>query len=168
VTGDLCVWTRAINWRGPQDGEDAGRLAVTPEGLVETGEHADYAELWTQADAAPAVALRMADGAGRLGFLVATATAFSLGWGHPRAKDGPPPLERLRAGDAAALDQEFSLGVIEAGKARVTRSTNPLRVGAEPFDPAALRVEVVEISDHDFGGKPRSRRWQVLSREEAA
>ena len=168
VAGDLCVWTRAINWAGPQQGEDAGRLSFTPEGLVETGEHEDYAELWTREDATPGLALRLADDEGRLGFLVATATAFSLGWGDPRAKDGPPLADRLRAGDRSALEQEFSAGVIEKGRARVTRSTNPLRVGAEPFDPAALRLQAVEIADHDFGGKPRSRRWHVLSREESA
>lgn len=165
VTGDLCVWTRAVNWRGPQQGEDAGRLSFTPEGLVETGEHADYAELWTREDAAPCVALSMEDGAGRLGFLVATATAFSLGWGDPGARRGPSLADRLRAGDPAALEQEFSVGVIEGDRARVARSTNPARVGAEPFDPAALNSPIVEVAHQDLCGKSRLRRWRVLIRE---
>lgn len=165
VAGDLCVWTRAINWRGPLDGEDVGRLETTAEGLVETGVHADYAELWTREEARPGLALALADDAGRLGWLVATATAFSLGWGDPGAKAGPPLAERLAARDPAALDQEFSVGAIEAGRARVTRSANPLRVGAAPFDPGDLRGEVVTIADRDFHGRPRTRRWRVVSRE---
>ncbi|SEA35134.1 hypothetical protein [Rubrimonas cliftonensis] len=168
VTGEVCVWTRAINWRGPLDGEDAGRLEATPEGLVETGVHADYAELWTHEDAAPGLALKLADDTGRLGFLVATEDAFSLGWGDPAAKRGAPLAERLARRDADALDQEFSVGVIGGGAARVTRSANPLRVCDPPFDPDDLRGEVVTITDRDFHGRPRSRRWRIVSREEFA
>jgi hypothetical protein len=132
---------------------------------------AEYEELWTRAEAAPVAARAFTDGDGRLAVVVRSATGFSLGWGDPRAMSGPPLADRLAAalrdrdGGAlgAALDAEFSLGAIEGGRARITRSTNPLRVGAEPFDPAALDAPLLVIEDRDVAGAPRARRWRAVA-----
>lgn len=170
VSGDVCTWRRAVNWRGPEDGPDVGRLTVTAEGLLETGVHADYAELWTMRDPAPCRGLALTEG-DRLAVVVWSESAFSLGRGRPHDREGAPLSGRvaaaLAAGDrdalAAAFDAEFSEGVIEGGLARVVRSTAPPRVGATAFAAAALERTRPILTEQHFDGATRAVAWDRIS-----
>ncbi|MFN3613081.1 MAG: hypothetical protein ACK4WC_00770, partial [Rubrimonas sp.] len=141
VVDGVCTWTRAINWRGPEAAPDVGRLALTDGGMIETGVHAEFSELWLRQDGGPVFTRRLADGTGRRAFIVWTEALFTLGIGDPATKAGPPLEARLakaladgdRAALAAILAMEFSHGVFDGGDARVTLSTIPPRVGARPF-----------------------------------
>ena len=47
LSGDHCTWHREINWHGPSEAQDVGAIRFDDDGqMIETGVHADYAELW--------------------------------------------------------------------------------------------------------------------------
>jgi hypothetical protein len=164
----VCAWSRRINWRGPEAGADVGRLELTAEGLVETGVHADYSELWVHLPDGPTRSLALEGPDGALGYLVWSDGAFSFGRGRPDALRGAPLAARLdaalegrdRAALAAALDMEFSAGSFVGAEARVEVSTDPSRVGARAFDQAALEgAGPVEIALTGFDGRVRPTLW---------
>jgi hypothetical protein len=163
-----CVWTRRINWRGPETGVDAGFLEQTEEGLLETGLRASYAELWSKVEGGPARTVALSGPEGALGFVVWSDRGFSLGRGAPRAMSGPPLEARIGAALAArdpaalasAFDMEFSSGAFVGAEARVEVSTDPSRVGARAFDRAALEgAGPVEIALTGFDGRVRAGLW---------
>jgi hypothetical protein len=147
-----------------------GRLALTPEGLVETGVHAAYAERWAMADPAPCRGLALTEG-DRPAVVVWSETAFALGRGRPADGEGAPLGARvaaaLAAGDRAALanalDAEFSDGVIEDGAARVLRSTLPSRVGAVAFAAASLDKARPILTEQDGDGATQAVAWKRVS-----
>jgi hypothetical protein len=168
VRAGACVWTRRINWRGLETGVDAGLLDLTEAGLLETGVHGDYAELWSRDEDGPARAAALSGPDGALGFVVWSDGAFSFGRGAPRALHGPALDVRLEAAlaakDAAALaaafDMEFSSGRFVGAEARIEVSTDPSRVGAAAFDRAALEgAGPVEIALTGFDGRVRPTLW---------
>jgi len=49
LRSNVCTWARDIDWHGPNDTPDAGRLDFTGEdGMLETGVAADYTEKWSR------------------------------------------------------------------------------------------------------------------------
>lgn len=166
VTYGVCTWTRAINWQGPQTGADVGALRFTPEGLIETGVHADYAELWTHEDPAPAATRALTDKAGRRSFLVWSDTIFALGRGGAQPASLPLP-ERLRdalgSADRARLtaifEMEVCFGAFRGESAVITASTNPCRVGKRVFDRTDLTARHVRITEQSFAGEHSDVTW---------
>lgn len=167
VVDGVCTWTRAINWRGPETAPDLGRLALTDAGMIETGVHADFSELWLRQGDGPVFTRRLRDGEGRRAFVVWTDALFTFGVGDPATKAGPPLADRLAAalasGDrtalALALATEFSHGAFDGEDALVTLSTNPLRVGANPFRRSDLSAPSLRIVEAAFDGAARAAVW---------
>lgn len=171
VIDGICTWTRAINWRGPQAGDDVGALQFTEDGLIETGVHADYIELWTHEDPAPAAARAMTDAAGRRSFLVWTDTAFSLARGGAQPAN-EPLADRLRealgTNDrmalAAIFETEVCFGAFHGEDAVVTASTNPCRIGDRIFGQQDLITRRVCIAERTFAGECRDVAWSEVLR----
>ena len=169
VVADICTWTRAINAQGPESSADVGALSLTPEGLLETGIHADYSELWHHDLSDPPRTRALVDAEGRRAFLVWTATHFSLARGWPSAMTGRPLSEALADAltgtDRAPLfdlfDMEFSHGRLDDDAPRITLSTDPSRIGDTPFEISALDCPHLPITERDFAGRPRDVRWTV-------
>ena len=152
VVNNVCTWTRNINYRGKLQGLDAGLLEKTAEGLVETGIHEAYSELWNlngydsplgSDEQVPNGILMEAEYGQQRLFLVYTDTRFALGRGRPSDLDNAcTSVERLQQAleqnnkyaVAEVLDMEFCLGTIDQCGGVITDSTNPLRVGALAFE----------------------------------
>lgn len=171
VVADICTWTRTINAQGPESAADVGALSLTPEGLLETGIHADYSELWHHDLDDPPRTRALVDAEGRRAFLVWTATHFSLARGRPSAMTGRPLSEVLAdalAGTDRALlfelfDMEFSHGRLDDGDPRITLSTDPARNGDTPFEIGALDRAGLPIAERDFTGRLCHIRWTDIS-----
>lgn len=161
-----CTWQREINYRGPLDGPDIGTLEVTDEGVLETGVHASYCELWQHCEPGPAQGLRV-ELDGQVAVLVWTRTTFGLGRASPAALLAPRPFRKqlanaLETADRATLarlfDQEFCFGQIQDGIGLIRQSTNPTRVGdvaVEIMDPAAPDPPIV-LYRTEFSGNATS------------
>ncbi|MFK7993399.1 MAG: hypothetical protein AB8B87_04625 [Granulosicoccus sp.] len=88
VENSICTWTRQINYRGRLQGLDTGLLEQTPAGLLESGIHDDYSELWQPhySSSQPFSDLQLPGGqmmesvdAEQYLFIVHTDTRFALG-----------------------------------------------------------------------------------------
>lgn len=157
VADDVCVWTRAINWHGRPEGEDAGQLSFGgPDRLIETGVHADYAEQWRREAAGPVAAQRFAVG-GAQGFLVTVGDRFAFAMGRPGAAPSRPAVDALRESRRTpALGRLFdgfhAFGRWEGAAGVVELATDPLREGR-----AVLR--------RDGGGGGGGTVWEAVDFE---
>lgn len=172
VVNNVCTWTRNINYRGKLQGLDTGLLEQTPEGLIETGIHEAYSELWnlngydspvgSDKQVPNGILMETEDGQQRL-FLVYTETQFALGRGRPSDLDNAcNSVERLQQAleqnnqnaVAELLDMEFCMGTIDQRGGVITDSTNPLRVGALAFEYDQLKspISLFNVSTLDFIG----------------
>lgn len=133
LDGDVCTWTREINWHGQPETVDAGRLSLKGDALIEDGVHATYRELWQRQPGSPLAARRIA-GAGLQGVLVASDEVFLLALGDPEAPPARPLVEALARGErpeglARHFASLYALGRWE-GRSGVARlATDPLREG---------------------------------------
>lgn len=164
VVDNVCEWTRHINYRGPTDGPDIGGLRWSDEGLVETGIHADYVEIWEHHEALPVQEIALSDGNGAKTYLLWSPSSFAFGRGRPDAMNRTHDLgTALGAGDdpASLFDAEFSFGSFDGDKATIAHSTNPLRIGAEPFSKRALVADLqsLEILELTFEGETKTVVW---------
>ena len=167
VEDGVCVWTREINFRGPQTGPDVGALEMAAEGLIETGVHADYSELWTLAEAGPVETRTLRDAAGRLLVLAAGPEGFSLGRADPAAASGTALADALAAAlaanDRSALRalfaQEFCCGAFDGDVARIDASTDPTRIGVAAFLRGDLGRAAPRLVEKGFDGAERATLW---------
>lgn len=154
LEGELCRWSRDIDFQPPSGIPDEGRLRIDDGWIVEDGVHAAYREVWQREDMSFGdwIARRWTERDGRpdtrVCYLVAGGTWFLFA----RARSGPPleqapslaELLARRTADrttrAALLDFEISLGHRDADAAprtwRIEVSTLPHREG-EALGPAA-------------------------------
>lgn len=138
LQGDICTWAREIDWHGPTDTPDAGRLNFLAEDtMLETGVAAAYSEQWQRTDNAPEGALRLT-GAGRVAFLVTVGGRFVFGVG-PAAAEGAigsaATLAALETGQreeaalAAHFESVYIFGRWHHGVGIAIQATNPLLEG---------------------------------------
>ncbi len=155
VHAGVCTWTRRINYRGPAHGVDAGTLRLGPHGLLETGIHDDYEELWTHESAEAASGACLRGPGGQWLVVLWTDERFALGRGRPADMALESPLgERVKRAVAdrdvaalgAAFDQEFCTGRVRDGAGIVERSTLPGRGGAVAVDVARLAAGAADLT----------------------
>ncbi|MEM9911797.1 MAG: hypothetical protein AAF922_13530 [Pseudomonadota bacterium] len=134
----ICTWEREIDWHGPKDTPDAGRLELIGDGaMLETGVAADYSEQWKRADSVADGALCL-NSESRLGFLMTVGERFVFGLG-PASVDqvstSAAVISALEAGhkDEAALAAHFEsvyiYGRWQHGVGIAIQATNPLLEG---------------------------------------
>ncbi|MEO0682001.1 MAG: hypothetical protein AAF192_16480 [Pseudomonadota bacterium] len=164
----VCAWRRKINWRGPTEGPDAGRLSWRDEALHEDGVFADYEELWRRDAPGPAEALRLTDDAGRLAILIRVGDRFALGRAAPEGMGGAPLAERLRTALAARhraalerlFDMEFCCGRLAEEGGRIERSTLPGRAGDLAFAGDPFSGAEATLLSRSFDGRLLSAPWR--------
>lgn len=138
LRGDICTWEREIDWHGPKDATDIGKLTFLDETILhEAGVVADYSEQWHRTGAVADGAMRLST-EGFLGFLVTVGERFVFGFG-PRAEHqrehGAGVIAALEAGrkDEPALRAHFESAYIfgrwQNGTGIAIQSTNPLMEG---------------------------------------
>lgn len=178
VKNNVCTWTRRINLQGPLKGIDTGRLQQTPDGLLETGIHTQYQELWQQLDSAVPQARLMTNSHGQTLVILWTPTRFAMGLGwHERTihtRSLPEHVDyALNCCDnailARAFDQEFCLGRIEDEHAIIEHSTQPMRCGKLAFDATPLfsRAAHIDVLSTDFFGQTSINEYRVPARRVA-
>lgn len=134
VEGDVCTWARHINWHGQPDGVDAGHMRFeSANRLVETGVHADYAELWNRRIDEPVHALHLTAGT-RHAYLLTVGKRFVFGIGDPGVSSSAAALTALQAGQRSrALHDQFihiyAMGRWVGNSAMADICTNPLLEG---------------------------------------
>lgn len=175
IVDNTCVWTRLINYRGCLNGEDTGVLKFVEQGLLETGIHDDYSELWTRVD--PDVSggaplsnnswiMTSQDGSQSL-MLVCVGGHFALARGRSADLNLPQNLQArmdvaLSSDDqdslSALLDMEFCVGRIVQGQGVIEHSTNPFRSGTLAFTDigSVLSGSRLQVNTVDFYGKVSS------------
>ncbi len=133
VGHDVCTWDRRINWHGQPETVDAGLLEWDADGrLIETGVHADYAELWERTTG-PSEAMHLR-ATGIEAFLVTVGENFVFGAGRPGAPRASAALDLLRVGKRTSeltlfFDLPFVLGRWQGQAGVVLSATNPLLNG---------------------------------------
>lgn len=132
LEGDICTWTREIDWHGPSETVDAGRLSYRDGDLHEAGVHADYAELWTRRGQS-ATAIRVAP-YGRTGIYVFSDVWFLLALDASQAARDKAVLEAMQRGErppeiSAYFASEYTFGLWsrDGRDGIATLSTNPFR-----------------------------------------
>ena len=119
LSESVCTWHREINWHGVSLETDAGRLGFTNDGgLIETGVHASYAELWRPTDYAAVDAYRVQAGALQ-GIIMTSDSHFMLGIGFP--------VENIHTSEDAAHHflSEYLFGTWQGASGIAGLSTNP-------------------------------------------
>lgn len=178
VKNSVCTWTRHINLQGPLKGIDTGRLRQTPDGLLESGIHAQYEELWQQIDPTVPQARMMTNSHGQTLVILWTPTRFAMGRGwHERTihtRSLPEHVDYAlnccnRAVLARAFDQEFCAGRIEDDHGIVEYSTHPMRSGSLAFDatPLFCKAERIEVLITDFFGQTTLEEYRLPARRMA-
>lgn len=138
LTGDICTWAREIDWHGPKDTPDAGRLDFVGDGeMLESGVASDYTEQWRHAGRVADGALRLT-GDGKLGFLVTVGERFVFGLGPAsgdEAQSSAAAIAALKAGErdesalAVHFDSVYIYGRWQHGAGIAIQATNPLLEG---------------------------------------
>lgn len=175
VVGSVCTWTRQINLQGPLKGIDTGLLRNTPEGLLESGIHDEYEELWQCVDTAVPQARVMSNTHGQSLMILWTATRFAMGRGWPErtthTRSLPEHVDYALNCDnpsclARAFDQEFCVGHIKEDQGIIEYSTQPMRSGALAFDATPLfsRAGHLTIMTSDFFGQTSAEEYRVARR----
>ena len=178
VKDSVYTWTRHINLRGPLKGIDTGRLQQRPDGLLETGIHAQYQELWQQVDSAVPQARMMTNSRGQTLVILWTATRFAMGCGwHERTihtRSLPEHVDYAlsccnSSALARAFDQEFCFGRIEDAQGIIECSTHPMRCGTRAFDATPLfsNARRIEVLNTDFFGQTSSDEYRAPVRSVA-
>ena len=138
VEDGVCTWAREINWHGAPETTDAGALKfIKNDALVETGVHADYAELWHRIYDVPDEGLRLQSDAGDVAFLITAGVRFVFGIGQPDLPTAKPLVKALAQGGrpeglAAQFGRLHALGHWERNTGVADLATNPLVEGT-PF-----------------------------------
>ncbi|MBY0277421.1 hypothetical protein K2Z84_18985 [Candidatus Binatia bacterium] len=154
LDGDLCRWSRDIDFQPPSGLPDEGRLRIDDGWIVEDGVHATYREVWQREDDSTGdwLVRRWTEREGRRDARTCYLVAGGAWFLFARARSGPP-LEQApslaellarrgggRAVRVALLDFEISLGRRDRGGPqrtwRIDVSTLPDREG-EPLGAAA-------------------------------
>lgn len=178
VRNGVCTWTRHINFQGPLKGIDTGWLQQTPEGLLETGIHAEYEELWEAVDSAVPQARLMSNSHGQTLFILWTATRFAMGRGwHERTihtRSLPEHVDYAlncynNSVLARAFDQEFCIGRIDNDHGIIEHSTHPMRYGTVAFDarPLFSKARHMDVLSTDFFGQTSTEEYRVDARTAA-
>lgn len=178
VKDSVCTWTRHINLQGPLKGIDTGRLRWTPDGLLESGIHTQYQELWQRVDSVVPQARVMTNSHGQTLIILWTTTRFALGHGwHERTIHTRSLPEHVayalacfnKAILARAFDQEFCVGRIEGEHGIIEHSTQPMRCGALAFDakPLYSNARRLEVLTSDFYGQTSCEEYRVPARSPA-
>jgi hypothetical protein len=134
VAEDICTWARHINWHGAPACVDSGHMRFeAPHRLVETGVHADYAELWNRRVDQPVSAIHMMAGQAHA-FLVTVGKRFVFGTGTPGAVSSDDMISALRSGHRSRalhshFDHVFALGRWDGLHGLAHLCTNPLLEG---------------------------------------
>ena len=154
LRGNVCTWAREIDWHGPKETPDVGRLDFAAEDtMLETGMAADYTEQWQRTDNVPEGALRMA-GAGRIAYLVTVGNRFVFGVGPVSATGSATALAALEAGqrDEAALAAHFEsvyiFGRWHHGVGIAIQATNPLLEGEKVLHCSGRGVTLEHMTYH--------------------
>jgi len=166
VDGDEWTWLREVDLHPPGPLPDRGRLHRAGEVVVETGIGRDYHEDWVadppDADTAH-VELSLSDPDGRRGMLLRVGSRFGYVRGRaPHTEPGRPLPEAVEADPERArslFDLEISLGTVEAGRWRITRSTLPFRIG-DDLAPE-FGAETVSVVGRAADGRAVRHRWTV-------
>lgn len=179
IKNSVGTWRRRINLQGPMKCLDMGVLRQTPNGLLESGLHREYNQLWQHRDREKPQERMLSDCHGRTIIILWTKTRFAMGRGWPgRTAHNRTLPEHVdyalgrqdQAALARAFDQEFCFGRIEDDHGIVEHSTQPMRRGTLAFDARALlsHAECIEFSLVDFFGqvslagfRPTHRRLSV-------
>ncbi|MCV6595135.1 MAG: hypothetical protein OIF48_19475 [Silicimonas sp.] len=165
LEGRICTWAREINFHGVPEAPDVGEIRFDAAGrMIETGVHADYAELWEQQGSGPVQAMRFAGG-GYAGVLVICGARAVLGIGVPGALSSAPLRAALAAGrkpeglarlfdglhalgrwDGETLTAELATQPFAEGRAVLTWADNRLTWHRIAFDGRQDDV-VLELED---------------------
>jgi hypothetical protein len=164
VGGGVCTWTRAIDWHGPSDTVDAGRMAWEDGALMETGVAADYAERWLREPSEGMGARVLSSGAWRL-HLAWSDAALAMGVEDPGGPSSAPLREALGRGErpgaavARRFRGEFTLARWDRDRAVAVLSTHPMRAGDPLLRRADLDGAALELVRRDASGGRLAERW---------
>ncbi|MEO1548992.1 MAG: hypothetical protein AAFR93_01005 [Pseudomonadota bacterium] len=122
VAGGVCTWHRHLNWWGPPDGVDAGKMSYDGAGdLIEEGVEGDYSELW-RGTAHPPLASQRYRGHGLIAVLVSDPERFLVAIGPAALPDKAPQ-------GLARFASEYSLGTWTGAAGQAQHSTHPFQEG---------------------------------------
>lgn len=172
LESDICTWRREIDWHGPKDTPDAGRLKFTSESeMLETGVAADYSEQWRKSGRVADGALRLT-GEGRLGFLVTVGERFVFGLGPAcvdRRSTSASIIGALEAGQrddaglAAHFESVYIYGRWQNGVGIAIQATNPLLEGEKVLYCKGKAVSFEHVTYH---GQWRRLSFQLVRQTE--
>ena len=182
--GGYLEWLRTVDFT-PADTPDAGRLRYAGDDidtLIESGLAGEYVEYWHRDPVTSGsccgrlLSGGTASGDGTpLGELSAVLVRVGAVFGFARGRANALPMgarlpELIHGASAAAsgapaelVDCEISLGLIDAERWTITRSSLPFREGSElgvEFE-ATPTGEAVWTADIDASGMPLRRCWSV-------
>lgn len=168
VENGTCTWQRASNWHGFPTAPDVGRMTWDAGGgLVETGAHADYAELWQRAGGSAPQFRTFRRGTDALRIIWDDA-GFMLGSGAADAPASAPLLAALVAGErpaprrlAAQFAALYARGVWDGGAGVVTLATDPFVQGAALLSKDALAGAVLTLERQSFTGALAEETWNA-------
>lgn len=142
VAESVCTWQREINWQGPPDGKDIGRLWWHEGGdLMEDGVETEYQEAWEKVPTDDLIAYSVAT-QNAFGTVISGAEIFLFGLG-PKPPMKPPSLPEM-------FHSVFALGTWTEGRGTITLCTNPFCIGGT----LTCRDGGFDIDIQDFHGTP--------------
>lgn len=167
VENGTCTWQRASNWHGFPTAPDVGKMTWDAGGgLVETGMHADYAELWQRAGGTAPQFRIFRRGTDALRIIWDDA-GFMLGSGAPDAPAGAPLLAALEAGKrpapelAAQFGALYARGVWDGDAGVATLATDPFVQGAALLSKTALTGAALTLTRQGFTGARTKETWNT-------
>ncbi|MEL6573217.1 MAG: hypothetical protein AAFQ64_16260 [Pseudomonadota bacterium] len=152
VVENVCTWQREINWQGPPDGNDIGKLWRHESGdLMEDGVEADYQEAWEKipTDGLTAYPIVMRDA---FGAVISGAETFLVGLG-PKPPKKPATLPEM-------FESVFALGTWADGRGAITLCTDPFCIGGI----LTCRSGGFDLNIQDFHGAPVTMALDLFER----